>query len=218
MKLIKVYGHPRSGNHFLLNLIHNNFYPSMDLKTGPGAVGHWSDRVRNQISVDGRLAGGHGLPQSGYARGRAIYIYRDGRDVAVSVWKSPHFKHKSWNGMPFSQFLGKKLDWYLTPGRPSEPGMDIAQHWVHHLVEWGRADVLKVQYEKLVTDTDGELDRIAEHFKLERPDEYKKPGRLVGWFPSGSGMGGWKKVFNEHDLEYFMYVVPRGFYGLWDGE
>lgn len=218
MKLLQVYGHPRSGNHLLMRLLALNFYSDIDLATGPGAVGHWSDRVRNQISPDGRLAGGHGLPVSGYRRGKAIYVYRDGRDVAVSIWRSSHFMNKEWRGVPLSSFLPRKLDWYLIPGRPSEPGMNIVQHWLHHLRAWEGENVCFVRYEDLVLHTDREMDRIAEHFKMEARDEWEKPDRRVGWFPSGGRIGGWRDHFKERDVEYFLSVVPRGFYGLYTGQ
>jgi len=215
-KLLKVYGHPRSGNHLLMDLLARNFYIGVSLRTGPGSVGHWADRVHNQYSKHGRLSGGHGLPQSGYDQQNAIYVYRDGRAVALSIYQSPHFMNPKLKQAGFSSFLRAKLDWYLTPGRPSSPGMNIAQHWMHHLSAWQEVQACSVRYEDLVLDPIKELLRIAEHFDLDPPTKWQLTGRDVGWFPSGNKLDGWVKHFNKQDNEYFLSHIPEGFYGIYE--
>lgn len=119
----------------------------------------------------GRLIRTHSPYQPAYRR--AIHLVRDPRDVALSYFR-------------FLQRIGQveirpdddaavSLDRYLTgfiKGRHDPHGT-----WQSHLLSWieaersGRADVLRVRYEDLRTDTPTVLGQIADWLGVEIPAE-----------------------------------------------
>lgn len=216
MKLLQVYGHPRSGNNFLATLLARNFYPDLDLKSGVGAIGHWANRSQGHRNLYGKLAGGHCFPCRGYEKGRAIYIIRDGRDVVLSLWRSKHFKHKDQENISLSEFLRQDIDWWETPGQRSGPRINAIQHWRKHILLWSaEGDVHFVHFEQLIANPIAEMEIIAERFDLEKPLAYETVNELVGWFPNQGQVGGWKKHFSGEDLAFFHSIAPKGFFGLW---
>jgi hypothetical protein len=213
--MIKVYGHPRSGNNFLCELLALNFYPGKNLAGPKGKIGHWSNRVDGQSNPRALLFGGHHFPKNPYYP--SVYIYRDGRDVALSLWRSPHFRHKDLAGISLSDFLRLKIGWHGSPGiRSIEPMWNIFEHWKMHLEAWRKTDVLKVRFEDLSENQAGQIGRIARFFGIGHKRKYHKVDRLVGWFPNEGRVGAWKNFFSKDDLEFFYAVVPRGFYGIYD--
>lgn len=211
--MIKVYGHPRSGNNFLCELLALNFYPDKDLAGPKGNIGHWSNRVGGQSNPRALLFGGHHFPKA--PTGPAIYIYRDGRDVALSLWRSPHFRHKGLADVSLADFLRMKIDWMGSPGfRSLEARWNVLEHWQMHLDAWRATGIFKVRFEDLVIDTQAQMDRIATHFDLQRRKHYDEPG-LVGWFPNDGKVGMWKNFFSDSDLQFFYTAVPGGFYGIY---
>ena len=120
--MISVYSFPRSGSNYLQALLAANLYSALDLSV-QGEWGHWSER-KPIVTPHGRLFGSHGLPwnitppaglTARESKGEAVYIYRDGRAVALSVYRSAGFTNPSWAGISFSDFLRRKLDWTLSP-------------------------------------------------------------------------------------------------------
>ena len=129
-KLVKVYSHPRSGTHFLEAFLAKNFYKNMDLSTDKINWGHWSNRkIKEGGNPYGQLFGHHFLPTASNFRSPGIYILRDGRAVAYSVWKTENFIHKDIDGkISFSDFLKLPLDWLGSPSYRVEPKLTIFQH------------------------------------------------------------------------------------------
>jgi hypothetical protein len=224
MNHLQVYGFPRSGNHYLIELLALNFYRGIDLQGTDGEVGHWADRQRVKGSRYGKLAGHHGPPEDESGRATfdpttAVYIYRDGRAVAASLYKSPHFKNPQWQGQSFSEFIRKPLDWAWSPGARANRGLNVIEHWREHLDLWRSCWwVYKVQYELAVEDPAGTLDSIAARFDLGPRTSYNLPelGELVGWFPSGGVLTGWRSLWSADDLDYFWSIVKPDFYGVFD--
>lgn len=215
--LVKVYGFPRSGNHLVMELLANNFYDS-DLSSGGGMVGHWADRVPVPPVPNGQLSGHHGPPDWGIEH-PAVYVYRDGRAVAASLWRSPHFKHPRWNNGSFTDFLHAPLDWAYTPGQRAWPGQNVIQHWVSHLQEWVGQGVLMVSYEQLCETPQHFLEMFMYRFNLPQPKRpWHMPVRLVGHFPSGGVRTGWRDVWSDEDERWYFEQVPAGFFGVWKGD
>lgn len=214
--MIRVFSHPRSGTNYLAALIKENFYPDMDLKksTQPGVVGHWNNRATVKPSAYGRLFGGHGNPQRYKLLPQDIYIYRDGRDVALSVWRSKHFMNKDWEGITFSEFIRRPLDWIHSPGDKYNNTMTIFEHWKYHLSAWETASVCSVRYENLLSNQENVIRKIAWRFGIVL-DEYKPIKSLVGWFPNSGVSMGWKDVMSKDDIAYFFSVVGKSFYGVY---
>jgi hypothetical protein len=223
MNHLQVYGFPRSGNHYIMELIGENFYAGADLKGEDGEVGHWADRQLVKGAKYGKLAGHHGPPDK-FDPATAVYVFRDGRAVAASLYKSPHFMHPQWRGLTFSEFIRKPLDWSWSPGglrHPERPRQTVVEHWKEHLSLWGSLSywhVFKECYEAAVLDPAGTLDGIAMRFGFTPRLDYRVAGQdnLVGWFPSGGLLTGWRDLWTDDDLEYFWSVVPRDFFGVFD--
>lgn len=213
--MIKVYSHPRSGTNYLAALIATNLYPKHNLTTKAGYVGHWADRAKVEGNPHGKLFGGHGLPRRYKAlKPQDCYIYRDGRDVALSLWNSEHFINPDWTKrMTFSEFIRTPLDWVSSPGDKANPGLTIFQHWKRHLNMWSGAGVMLICYEELCQDAEPILRDIAQVSGIMR-FRYKQINESVGWFPSKPG--GWRKHFNIDDFEYFMRIAGDC-YGVYNG-
>lgn len=212
--MLKVYGHPRSGNYYMMALLALNYYADEDLSTEGGDIGHWADRVWVQESEYGKLAGHHGPPRRGFDPENAIYIYRDGRAVVASLYRSRHFKNPEWEEMDFGEFIRVPLDWQFSPGHQSYPECNVIEHWHNHLEMWRDEQIHKVQYEQAVYDPKSILDSIAGQFGLAARADYELPDRLVGWYPSGGKLIDWQSLWNERDMDYFFDIVDDGFWGI----
>ena len=210
----KLYSHPRSGTNWLLSLLEQAFFGSAKLVKA--VTGHWSRRV-TVMAPDKRLRGGHQFYRDGLP-GKRVYLYRDGRDVALSLWRTTAFQHKSWANLSFSQFLQRPLDWRATPGTRASGRLTIAGHWKRHLDSWRNAPgVCFVSYEKLLLHTESEIARIAAFVGCE-PLPLSVAASGVGPFPSGTyRVSKWQAEFEQRDLDYFFEIVPRDHWGLWDG-
>ena len=219
--MIKVYSHPRSGNHFLCSFLNKNFYSNVDISIGPYEWGHWSNRkVNSSGSHFGKLAATHqflsDLPYEGL--GPSIYIYRDGRSVALSLWRSDNFLNPSTRPATFSDFLRMKLDWRGTPGCKSTPNHTIAQHWCRHVHEWRAAPpkkVLLVRYEDLLETPESVYVLIRDNFfplkKLKEiffPKNVILENKTVGLAPKITSRElSWDKVFTLEDNQFFRSQV-----------
>src|SRR5690606_29675333 len=118
--------------------------------------GHWSNRIENpQGNSYGKLFGNHYFADRNINPLPKIYILRDGRAVAYSIWKTDNFIHSDMKGLSFSEFLRTNIDWHGTPARKAEPNHTLLEHWFLHVKSWlelGRKDsnVHIVKYEDLV--------------------------------------------------------------------
>ena len=228
--MIKVYGFPRSGNHLLMELIGRNFYPGQDLTSPAGEVGHWSDRAQVGPVEFGKLAGHHGPPSWGYEPGQSVYVYRDGRAVAASLYRSPHFRSKQTDGLTFSEWLRAPLDWSWSVGRRGgigrrgSNGKNVIEHWVEHLTAWDKIDNLYwplrfCNYAKMAKNPHGTvygLQAVVFELVAVNDEEYIIPDQPVGHFPSGGRLDGWRELWSDDDEAWFRGIVPDGFYGVSD--
>jgi len=209
-ELIKVYSHPRSGTHMMMNLLGRNFYPTRDLSWLETEWGHWSDRHKDKIrNPYARLFGSHDFVDEVQYAGPKVYVYRDGRAVALSVWKFLGSEQ------PFPKFLRTKLDWSGTPGRRATPTKTIAEHWYDHVSGWLNKmppRTVFVRYEDLLADPATQLQRVSYEFNLHISKHVDVDER-VGILP-GDDPFVWKKQFTTADLDYFHTVVPEDSYYL----
>lgn len=120
--------------------------------------GHWSNRKKRKEGNEyGKLFGSHEFPDNWIKKVRnpMIYIYRDGRDVAYSVWKTPNFINPKHKGITFEKFLDLKIDWEGTPAKRAQPRENIIEHWERHVQHWNsvkKKRLLVIRYENLVND------------------------------------------------------------------
>ena len=222
MRILKVASHPRSGTHFLMRALYENFYAGrVDLGREVFSHSHTDTTMHRVHRPDAQLFGGHSLQPNG----APIYIYRDGRDVITSMYNSPDFHRVAgWeraDGAPlppvdrpsFGEYLRRPLRWrelcrIVIP--PAERTETPAEHWLRHCEAWvGAPGVFSIRYETLCREYDYTLDRIRVQFGLvPLRQKYIRPGP-VGWFPYRSKPGTWREFFSDSDLEYFHRHVPR---------
>lgn len=226
-RLIKIYSHPRSGTHFLEAFLARNFYPEKDLAVAHIPWGHWSNRkVYESGGKYKKLFGSHYWPDEIGKRKKhpMVYIYRDGRAVAYSIWKTENFLHKDLEGISFSDFLRIKLDWKGGPGKQADTGWNIAEHWYHHVHAWTnleKPNLIKVRYEDLQNDPNLIYSKILKKFypikynwqhtlgRAKVVDPIKQP---TGLKPNKAKADTWKTVFTEEDHTFFLSQLPNKAY------
>lgn len=213
-KIVKVFSHPRSGTRFFQTLLKANFYQNVDTWRKGGRAGHWANRQVVGASPVSKLWGDHGPWREKY--GKCFYVYRDGRDVALSFWRSKMMQHPDWHRLSLSEYLRRPLDWKWTPGGQSKSEMTIAEHWRMHLGRWKKKPgVCYVRYEDLVLNTEGEIRRIARFLNV-KISKVHSVNKLVGHSPNEGLVGAWRRHFTDADLNFFLSHVERSFWGMWD--
>lgn len=143
----------------------------------------------------------------------SIYVYRDGKAVAASVWKTRNFLHPKHQGIAFSDFLRSKIDWLGTPGVRWESTMNIAQHWENHVLGWKRIaerneNIMLISFEELKQNPYQAYQDIFFRFFWQRGDLLKESEidsveDLVGLLPNKAESPTWRELFSEEDLMYF---------------
>ena len=170
-------------------------------------TGHWSKRYSIRAPAM-KLRGTHEFYHKGLANHKKVYILRDGRDVALSMWRSKELQHIKFKDLTFSEFLRTPLDWYETPGKKTSVKLTILEHWYKHVTSWWSAkNTLTVSYEDAMIDIGPVLERISTFYAL--PLQFK--GYAVGDIgPSPSGeyaIAKWKEQFTQEDLEYYEQIT-----------
>ncbi|WP_310992300.1 sulfotransferase domain-containing protein [Aequorivita marina] len=218
-ELVRVYSHPRSGTHFLEAFIAQNFYRKKDLNIPNVKWGHWSNRKEKlEGNPYGKLFGNHYFANQNINTKPKIYIIRDARAVAYSVWKTNNFIHKDLDGISFSDFLRTKIDWKGSPSNAVEPDCNILEHWVLHTESWLKlaksdTNLLVIHYEDLVDLPYEQYLKIHSRFfsrskklKEDKIDKVKKP---LGLLPNKGTKDSWREVFGQEDEAYFFSIVPE---------
>lgn len=223
--LVKVYSHPRSGTHLIETFLANNFYVGEQLGLQSFVWGHWSNRViNNEGNPYGRLFGSHSFPPADFAREKpAIYIYRDGRAVCLSLWKTFNFMHVDWKGISFADYLRANIDWKGSPAFKVERCHEtVAQHWKRHVEAWCTAELpnlLLLRYEDVVQRPQYVADQISGRFPfLKRPKSVAAVNQPCGLLPNAAKIDTWRKHFSKKDLDYFHSIVPYSHFALYNKE
>ncbi|PNQ72111.1 hypothetical protein C1T31_13485 [Hanstruepera neustonica] len=212
--LVKVYSHPRSGTHFLEAFLAQNFYPDTNLFIPDVAWGHWSNRqIKKEGNPYGQLFGNHYFAKYNTDSSPKIYIVRDGRAVAYSVWKTPNFLHQDVSQQSFKEFLHTPLDWHGSPShKVKTPKLTILEHWAEHVASWQALaaqtpQVLLVHYETLVNDPYAVYNAIRGKFFSELPlkeaRDLKVIERPIGLLPNKGKPDTWKPYFDDDDNELY---------------
>ncbi|MFQ5350880.1 MAG: hypothetical protein ACE5EG_10595, partial [Thermoanaerobaculia bacterium] len=149
-----------------------------------------------------------------HARGRQLYVYRDGRDVLCSL-QLLEAKRDRCRWLPISEFIRQR----------TADGVPRAQAWARH-VERGLAQpaIVPLRFEDLKESTRPCLDRLAR--QLELTAEYKEPllpsklrislrsrlARRLARRPQSTAILGrprglelvrWRQAFSREDREFF---------------
>ena len=212
----RLFSHPRSGTNFARATIAKCFFPKKNLERREMiATGHWSQRRKIPAEPAFKLRGGH---QFWNGHTDCIYLLRDGRDVALSMYRTSQFRHADDKDITFSEFIRCPLDWYSTPGivDRTNHNLTIVSHWLQHVDSWqGRRGVCHIRYEDLLLNPDGALSILANHLDLD-PARRTVVKRMVGPYPGKGGAYKWKEKFSDEDLEYFFSIVPEHHWALYE--
>lgn len=235
LPLVQVYGHPRSGNHLCSALLYEALYEGRadtSLVVLNNNLGHWSQRsgpdrfqFRGQQHQEpaplripyGRLLGGHAFTPPSSAG--AVYIVRDGRDVALSCYRWARFRPRQQAALTIGEYLRKPIDWEGSPGWRAAPRRTLFAHWCDHVAQWLDSGAIIVRYEELVADPNGVLQRVAAAIDGLGPAREVKSTRPVGWSPSAHSSVGaqrWQREMRPEDAKLFDEIVPLAFRGRWD--
>lgn len=220
-KTIQIFSHVRSGTHVLEAFLAKNFYPNTNLYMRKVIWGHWSNRKRLWLgSKYAKLFVNHYFAQDNLKRldaGPSIYIVRDGRSVAYSVWKTPNFINQNWRPIEFSKFLHKKLDWAGSPSKRVAPRLNIIEHWKLHVDGWKEVkheNLLIIHYEDLINSPEKTAKKISDKFGLVLPKNIISIDKPIGLKPNSAKVRDWQKVFNEKDLRFFHDIVGDNHWAL----
>lgn len=225
---IKVNSHPRSGTHFLEAFLARNFYQKDNLHVSKVSWGHWANRqIKTSGNPYGKLFGHHEFPTASdnKSKKQIIYIYRDPRAVAYSIWKTNNFIHPRYSGISFSDFLRLKLDWWGSPGNKSEEKWNIGEHWFQHVHSWhqvGNPNLMIIRYEDLKDYPENLYYQILRKFFRFRSylvdrnilkkypiDRVSKP---VGLLPNAAQKDAWREAFTLEDEQFLLSQIPNSRY------
>jgi hypothetical protein len=164
---------------------------------------------------------------------RVIYIYRDGRDVLLSLWRSKGMRSPCCYDMDLAEWLQWKIDWRNGPAYKATKlyagKYTVVEHWKEHMDKWrgyfadtfpsytsrGRR-ALAVRYEELKLFPERVIPEIAEFFGLKWDGEVRTQDELVGYIPNQGQIGRWRDFYGPRELELFHEKVPEVYWGLWD--
>lgn len=160
-----------------------------------------------------------------FASSKVIYVYRDGRDVLVSLYYYNQLFDKSIRNMSFHQFIRmpNTFDNQTYPG-----DMNRASYWQYHVASWlSRPNLLYLSFQDILQQYETTIHRIADFIhqpvaaiKDVRRTKSKKEtplGKLISRFggrsrqsPKYSSVGfrkgksgDWRDHFSEDDLAFF---------------
>lgn len=221
--LIKVYSHPRSGTHLIEKFLADNFYIGEELGLQSFAWGHWSNRaINSEGNSYGKLFGSHSFFSPDLVGEKpAIYIYRDGRAVCLSLWKTSNFMHVDWRGISFADYLRADIDWNGSPGiKAAKCHETVVAHWKRHVEAWSTTELpnlLLIRYEDVVQRPQYVADKIAARFSfLKKPRSITPVTQPCGLLPNAARIDAWSEYFSEKDLDYFYTIVPHSHFALYD--
>jgi len=228
MKNILVVGHPRSGNHFLINTIGLNF---------DGYVAdRWVSPFRECLDADATLKRMQRFPifskfvfkchlESYFfekcwdilrEKFHIFYMIRDGRDVMTSFFFYTRKREKVIKGESgekinlldnnLSKFIRCDICVYGESFRILElkPTSNMIERWTKHIESWiNRPEIHIIRYEELNVDFNNTLDKIGKILEQTpkgiRPDLFKN--RAVK--PRKGIVGDYKNFFTKKSLVYF---------------
>lgn len=85
---MKLYSHPRSGTNWALALLEQAFYGTRTHEVR--VTGHYTARWK--VQTTGIHLWGNHRHFNAAMPGPRLYLYRDGRDVALSLWRTKGFQ------------------------------------------------------------------------------------------------------------------------------
>jgi len=213
---IFIVSYPRSGNTWVRFLLSGVQIPDESPtqfklnKAIPDLHQSWMHEVlEREYKFSPIFAKSHHRACGAYEKvGKVIYVYRDVRDVAISVYR---YNHRLYSTISISDFIAK----FFIPGKA------LFGSWKDHIEYWlidkkCRVPVLPVKYEDLYNNTEEQLRKMCDFSELEYSDRsikaaigntaYEKirsMGASEGYAPTNIGLngkpGGWRKILSKAD-------------------
>lgn len=181
--MIKVYGHPRSGTHFIAATIANNFFNEKDyLKYYEKKSPH---RMGNTIKQHSHI----------------VYVKRNFEDVVKSIYKMKD--RFGLNVNDFNVFLSTRyadmwvpdIDFKIKVNNRTKVTYrkDVSSHfrkikmfpreyWEKHLASWVNTPATIVDYDEFQTDFKTSLEKLARDLKVKIVS-FDRLEERVGWVP-----------------------------------
>ena len=154
---------------------------------------------------------------------KLIYVYRDGRDVLVSLFNYQKKFDKSLNDVSFASFIRQDNTYEK---HIINEKMSRVAFWAKHVSEWSiHPDVLLIEFSHLKSNLAGVINKM-EHYLDEKSkpelinvsleqgvktSAFKKDKPIVRSsisFNKGKN-GAWVDYFTEDDLEFYYSEVKR---------
>ncbi len=215
--------YPRSGNRWIRYLLANLLYPEEEwtIKSLRRVVPDLHQPIPEPFPfLKKRIYKTHSINLD--AAARIIYIYRDGRDVALSYYNfQSTLKNYSHD---FTFFLNQMLQKGFLFGTWQD-------HLEHYLLSNKWSNFLPVQYENLFDDTAGNLKRIGDFigcsfseeliknaitkstFEKQQQDHflYKYESNWIKGYHGGirGRPGGWRESFSDEMNDLFWNYTSR---------
>jgi hypothetical protein len=111
--------------------------------------------------------------QSLFAESDVVYVYRDGRDVLVSLYYYMRHYDQAIRNISFSGFIRMKSRFDTLPR--SDPRLNRAEYWKSHVEGWlGQSGIATVSYEDLHADYEGMIAVLAGRLGFETKGNVKR--------------------------------------------
>jgi len=235
-RLILVISHRRSGTHWVIDSLRNNLpavsYQFYNLDQISRSHEIKIAKTRGRYVLLKTHMSPHLTPFKPEERefvrewlenSKAIYVYRDGRDVLVSLY---HYMRGFRDDLPeFSKFIRMPNDF-----DPYYRSVNRVEYWKEHVEGWldrSDLDIATVSYEQLHTDYVSTIRKLSEFLGLTiKPSgvdriKFTKYGlfrrllkRIVPLAAKSSAIaprkgviGDWKNYFSQSDLDLFNKIA-----------
>lgn len=223
-KKVMVVSHERSGTHFLMNTLNQNFnyisHPWINFDFDLGINFHSAKAILNFFK---KL---HNKPVLNIVKSHhnfsffpkiinyltdqfhIFYIYRDPRDTMASFFRL--INHFQWDEGPQTATVSEFIRAQPRAGilrYQKEQCPDMLSRWQDHVEGWfdyaqSDEEITLVKYRNLNLDFDKTVQKIAKILDM-KVDKPKRPHLKKNVIHKGKGkVGGHRKFFNEEDYQY----------------
>jgi len=253
---ILVISHRRSGTHWTMDAIRHNHasvgesYLNLDRllpwHESPMSISHFKSLLADQQGAV--LIKTHAPPtlepfavdtgllryvQSLLAESDVVYVYRDGRDVMVSLYYYMRHYDPGMRGVSFSDFIRMKSQFDTIPA--SEHRLNRVEYWKFHVGGWLKQSAISgVSYEDLHADYEAVVKALGTCLGRETVADIK-PVDLHSRYPSGKlhrlalgmvrtirsrssptssailprkgAVGEWRRHFSDQDISFFNSIA-----------
>jgi hypothetical protein len=156
-------------------------------------------------------------------RSRIVYVYRDGRDVMVSLYHYMRHYDPNIRNVSFSDFI--RMPNKFDSPTSTQLGSGRVEYWRSHVEGWlEQPGVQAISYEQLYGAYEVTIKRLADRLDMElgtslqpvRPAVTRlhraalRAATLLGYdrrstaiLPRKGVIGEWKQHFSEEDIEFF---------------